>query len=399
MRRRRLLQSGAAACGLGAARLVFGQPAEAASAPLQRLRTGDIGALPSVELVLGGAPTRWLVDSGATTALISPALATRLKLRRHLFPAQVATAAGVQMVSRYALPTLPVLGTVADASALAMDLGSLFGAAGARVDGLIGAPWLRHGATTFDFARGELRWASRPAAPAPGAAVLPLRWDGGLPVVRLAIGARAADDFLFDTGNAGALVVFAQRAQALLAETAGLPETTVRELGGTVRARHARIERLAAPGVAWREVPAALESGPAARRGGHFDRLAGSLGAALFDAGAVTLDGPGERLVIELPGLPEPPPLPGGFGLVLSGGGDAALSVTAVVDGSPAAAAGVLAGDEVAAIEAAPTRGWTAADAWQALAGHDAAVFEFVRGGSAPRLVRLERRRFFPLLR
>lgn len=147
-----------------------------------------------------------------------------------------------------------------------------------------------------------------------------------------------------------------------------------------------------------REVPAALESGAAARRGGHFDRLAGSLGAALFEAGAVTLDGPGERLMIELPGPPEPPPLPGGFGLAL-GPSQAGLAVTAVIDGSPAATAGVLAGDEVAAIEGTHTRGWTAAEAWQALAGRSAAAFEFLRGGGAPQRVKLERRRFYPLLR
>jgi predicted aspartyl protease len=399
MQRRRLLLSGAAACGLAAARLAFGQPAGMASVPLRLLRTGDIGALPFIEIVLGGEPTRWLVDSGATTALITPALAARLNLRRHFFQAQVATAGGVQKVDRFALPALPVLGPVADASALAIDLGDLFGPAGVQVDGLLGAPWLRGGATTFDFARGELRWSPVGAAPPPGAIVLPLRWDDALPVLRLAIGERAAEDFLFDTGNAGALVVFVHRAQTLLANAGHLPATTARELGGTVRAYHARIERLAAPGVTWRDVPAVLESGTTARRGGHFDRLSGSLGAALFEAGAVTLDAAGEHLVIELPGLPDPLPLPGGFGMTLGTPGGAGLAISAVIEGSPAAAAGVEAADTVTAIDGSSTLGWTTVDAWQALAGRSAAEFELSRAGSAPRRVRLERQRFFPLLR
>lgn len=399
MQRRRLLQFGATAFGLGVARFAASQPAARAAAPLQLLRTGDIGLLPSIEIMLDGAATRWLVDSGATTALVTPALAARLTLRRHFLAARVATAGGVQTVDRYTLPALPLFGSATDATALAVDLAELFGPAGARVDGLLGAPWLREGATTFDFARGELRWAPAGAAPPPGAAVLPLRWDDALPVVRLAIGERKAEDFLFDTGNAGALVVFAHRAQALLASAGHLPATTVRELGGTVRAYHARVDRLAAPGVAWREVPSALESGATARRGGHFDRLSGSLGCALFETGAVTLDAAGERLVVELPGLPDPLPLTGGFGITLSTSDAAGLVVSAVIEGSPAAAAGVAAADAVTAMDGRSTGGWTAVDAWQALAARDAAEFELSRAGSAPRRVRLERRRFFPLLR
>lgn len=400
MQRRRLLQFGVAACSHGVARGAASTPAAPATVPLQLLHTGDIGLLPSIRLVLDGAPTRWLVDSGATTALVTPALAARLKLRRHFFAARLATAGGVQSVDRHDLPTLPVFGAGAgDATALAVDLARLFGPAGARVDGLLGAPWLRQGSTTFDFARGELRWAPAAAAPPPAAAVLPLRWDGALPVVRLAIGERRPEEFLFDTGNAGALVVFAQRAQALLADASPLPESTVRELGGTVRARFARIDRLAAPGLAWREVPAALESGAAARRGGHFDRLSGSLGAAVFAAGAVTLDAAGERLLIDLPGLPDPPPLPGGFGMTLGTAGGVGLAVAAVIEGSPAAAAGVMAADAVIAIDGTDTGGWTAVDAWQALAGRDAAEFALLRRDGTPRRVRLQRQRFFPLLR
>ena len=400
MQRRRLLRFGVVACSLGVARGAAGAPAAPATVPLQRLHTGDIGLLPSIELVLDGVPTRWLVDSGATTALVTPALAARLKLRRHLFAARLATAGGVQSVDRHDLPPLPLFDAGAgDATALAVDLSRLFGPAGARVDGLLGAPWLRQGATTFDFVRGELRRAAAAAAPPPAAAVLPLRWDEALPVVRLAIGERRPEEFLFDTGNAGALVVFAQRAQTLLSDAGPLPESTVHELGGTVRAHYARIERLAAAGVAWREVPAALEAGAAARRGGHFDRLSGSLGAALFAAGAVTLDAAGERLWIELPGLPDPPPLPGGFGIRLGTVDGAGLAVAAVIEGSPAAAAGVGAADAVIAIDGADTGGWSAVDAWRALAAREAAAFELRRRDGTPRRVWLQRERFFPLLR
>jgi C-terminal processing protease CtpA/Prc len=119
---------------------------------------------------------------------------------------------------------------------------------------------------------------------------------------------------------------------------------------------------------------------------------------ALFEAGAVTLDGPGARLIVELPGLPEPPPLPGGFGLALIGRSDG-LAVAAVLDTGPAAAAGIQPGDTVLAIDGTETRGWTPTQAWGALAGRNGAVFDVRRDDAPGRRVRLERRRFFPLLR
>ena len=77
LRRRELLALPVMGFGL---QLVAAAPA-IGSAPLRLLRTGDLGGLPWIELELQGANTRWLVDSGASAALISPALAERLKLR------------------------------------------------------------------------------------------------------------------------------------------------------------------------------------------------------------------------------------------------------------------------------------------------------------------------------
>lgn len=386
--RRRLLQLPLAACGPSAR-------AAGAALPLRLLRTGDLGGLPWVEIELQGRPTRWLVDSGASAALVSPVLAERLALPA-LPPMRVAMAGGAQTLQRALLPALPGAGPGADSPAFVLDLQQLLGATGAALDGALGAPWLRERRTRFDFAAGMLNWAEPAAALPAGSALLPLRWDQGLPVVALALGTRAADEFVFDTGNAGALLLFARRAESLLAGAAPLPETAVRELGGVVRARLARIDRLSAPGWVARQVPAALETGAAARRGQHFDRLAGSLGMALFEPGAVTLDGPGSRLVVELPGLPEPPALPGGFGFRLEAG--SSLTLSAVFDGGPAAAAGLGAGDQVQAIDGADARRWSVPQAWTALAGRETCTLQVFRQGSSQR-AELRRERFFPLLR
>ena len=390
LRRRELLACALAGCGARAVAAPAG-----GTAPLQLLRTGDIGGLPWIELELQGASTRWLVDSGASAALISPALAERLKLPS-LSPLRVAMAGGVQTLPRFKLPALPGADAEADMPAIALDLQQLLGESGGRFDGALGAPWLRTRITRFDFAAGQLRWVGTAPMPPAGAVVLLLRWDQGLPVLSLALGARAPEGFVFDTGNAGALVVFAKRAEALMREAKDLPQATVPELGGNVRAGFARIERLEAPGWVAQQVPAALESGTEARRGMHFDRLAGSLGSALFEPGAVTLDGPGERLIVELPGLPETAPLPGGFGFRLEGGGG--LRIGAVIDGSPAAAAGLQAGDAVQAVDGADARAWSPAQAWQALAGRERVALQLYRD-SQSRRIELRRERFFPLLR
>lgn len=390
LRRRELLAWPLALSGV-ASRSAAAVSADGA-APLQLLRTGDLGGLPWIELELQGAGTRWLVDSGASAALVTPALAERLKLPP-LSPLQVAMAGGVQTLPRVKLQ--PLAGADADMPAIVLDLQQLLGVSGGGFDGALGAPWLRTRISRFDFAAGQLRWTGAAPTPPAGAAVLPLRWDQGLPVLSLAIGARPAEGFVFDTGNAGALVVFARRAEALAREAGNLPQTTVRELGGSVRAGFARIERLVAPGWVAQQVPAALESGGSAR-GQHFDRLAGSLGSAMFESGAVTLDGPGGRLIVELPGLPETAPLPGGFGFRLEGG--SWLRIAAVIDGSPAAAAGMQAGEAMQAIDGADVRAWSPAQAWAALAGREQAALQLFRDGRSRR-VELRRERFFPLLR
>jgi Aspartyl protease/PDZ domain len=395
MRRRELSALAGVVVGIGSPGVgSWAQAVPSGIVPLQLLRTGDVGGLPLIDVEFQGKPTRWLLDSGSSAALVTPALAQRMKLRE-LSSLRVAMAGGVQTLQRYRLPPLPGLGMTDAVDAIALDLQSLLGPAGAIVDGALGAPWLRQRSCRFDLARRQVQWRNAPGAAPTAAAVLPVRWDDGLPVVELSIGARSPDAFVFDTGNAGALVLFARRAGELLAGRGNWPSTTVRELGGSVSARHALIERLAAPGWVARQVPAALESGDAARRGRHFERLAGSLGIALFESGAVTLDGPGGQLIVELPGLPEPPPLPGGFGLRFERG--TSLVVGSVVEGGPAAQSGVTVGDQVQAIDGADARQWSAVQAWEALAGRESMVMQLYRDGVSRR-VELHRARFFPPL-
>jgi predicted aspartyl protease len=393
MRRRDALRWAAGASGLALAVPALNAGTVAMNSPsgtLHRLHTGDLGALVAVDASLGGRPWRCLVDSGASVALVSPAVAAREQLPV-VERSRVATAGGVMHLERVELPAIEIAGRRIDApQALVLDLARHLGEVGAAVDGLIGAPALRSRAMRLDLAAGRLQWGAMPD-PAGARTTWPLRWDQGLPVIDLVLGDRDPAPFLFDTGNAGTLVVFAHQA-ARLAGTQGLPRATMQELGGEVTVHQALLERLEAPGYVARDVPVVFEAGDTARRGAHFDRLAGSAGLALFAAGAVTLDGPGGRLVVEQASLPQAATLPGGFGFALHSQAGQAPAVSAVFDGGPAVRAGVRPGMRLRAVDGRDLARSRADDVWRALTGVDSARFEF---DALPAPVTLARERFF----
>jgi Aspartyl protease len=376
-----------AVCGALGAATLRAQPA-AAGTPLHLVHTGDLGAQASIDATLGGQASRWIVDSGSTIALVSPALALRVGART-IDRRRVATAGGVLTVERVELPALVVAGRrLAATQALVLDLAQTLGEVGAAVDGLVGAPALRDQVTRFDFVVREWRLGAASAV-AGNAAVWPLRWDDGLPVVDLALGARAPAPFLLDTGNAGGLVVFERHARTLGAIDT-LPSVKMQELGGTVEAHQALLARLAAPGFEARDVPVAFEAGARARRGAHFDRLAGSVGLALFMPGALTIDPLGARVVVEQPGLPTPEPLPGGFGFALRSAAGRPPALSALFERGPAAREGLRPGAVLTAIDGRDVSAASASTVWQSL--HGVASARFVFDG---REVTLARERFF----
>ncbi|HEY6133283.1 MAG TPA: aspartyl protease family protein [Rubrivivax sp.] len=362
-------------------------------ARLELLPTGDVGVMLAARVTFGAEAALFVLDTGATTHLIDPQLGTRLALATES-SAMVALPGGRTRVRQVTLPALR-FGTdaalqFAPQRALEIDLAALREASGEDIRGLLGMPLWSQRPTTFDLARQELRFDEPAPAAGPDTFELPLRVDGGLPTIGASLGAGAGGRFLFDTGNAGAVVLFAHFAQTL-ARDLSLPEVTVQELGGAVTARYARSRRTTIGGFSRTDVPLALELGAAARRGGHFDRLAGSLGNALFDGGSVWLDVRGGRLVVQHPAAGSP--IPGGFGLVplAQAGG---LVIGSVFDGGPAALAGLRPGDRIVSTDnvAAPD---SAARFWRALRGRNEAALVLDRSGSPVRAT-LQRASFFP---
>ncbi len=397
------------------------RPAEpsAASAPsvrLHRLRTGDLGGLLAVEVAIeahdedasGPGATRglWLVDSGSTAHLIDRALALRLGLEG-AGSVELATAGGRQRVERVWLPPLrlaeagigPAIGPkigprIGAAQALAVDLQAVRDVAGDAVQGLLGAPLLAGRVARFDLAAGTLALDVEPWPAAQGAVEVPLRASGGLVAFEPQLAPGIAGDCLFDTGNAGSVVLFAHAAERLVRDR-HLPMLVSRELGGVVEVAYARSAEAAIGSYRRREVPIALERGGSARRGGHFDRLLGSVGVALFEGAAFTLDLKGGRLQI-LGGAAAGSALPGGFGFAVTRHHDGRLMLDRVLQGGPAERAGLQPGDLLAGLDGglAPT---APAVLWGALHGRDDAMFELERD-SRRWQARLARAVFFPLL-
>ncbi len=324
--------------------------------PLERLYTSDVGVLFTVAVEIGGERGRWLVDTGASRHLVTPAFARRLGLRE-LGRSGADTAFGTLHGPEVALPSLRLGQRRLDGQrALVVDVPALAGPATAGIDGVLGAPALLDGALDLDLAASVLRTrADAPAGCDAPRAALPLELRRGLPVVALRVEGRIAFA-LIDTGYAGALAqIDGERPAARASDVA---------LGPLVR----------------RQVPVMALRAPALRVAlagdARQDDVTALAGAALLDGAALRLSPRDGVLCV----APDERTLSGSFGFGL--GADAnGLFVDAVSDGSPAALAGLREGDRVRQWNgAAPT---TVADAWAAVHGLDMMTLVVERHGVA----------------
>lgn len=369
---------GAAAAGAGAARAA----ADSGDVPLHRVHTGDLGMLIAVDVAVGDARSRWLVDTGATHHLVAPAFAAR-----HDLPVRgatrAATAFGRFEGRQVELPPLGVGALVlAGEHALVLDLIAIAGTAADGIDGVLGAPALAGRALDLDLHRGTLRLQASgdPACP-DGLVPLPLSLHQGLPVVELGVDGAAPERALVDTGNAGAIV--------RIDDAPAPPQRGVPVPGlPAVAARAAAVElgplrRLDAPVTTLRS--------PALRRALAAD-VGALVGMAVLDGARLRLDLAGRRLCVE----PGERRLPGGFGLAIEEDADGWF-VAAVYDASPAALAGLRVGDRLRRwAGAAPPA--SADAAWSAVQGRDELALVVERGG-VERALTLRRDWFLPPVR
>ncbi|MFQ6538205.1 MULTISPECIES: retropepsin-like aspartic protease [Aphanothece] len=199
-----------------------GSLAGSVSLPLERAAGGDT---PVLSLQSAGRPVRFLVDTGASSTLVSPQLVQRLGLPSAPIPPADFGLAGAGQGCRALQPrrtTLPVLTVLAqpqpagraeeplslrDAEALVLPVGGL----PPDVDGVLGAPQLRQLPLWIDPLGGRLAFGRQALHAAAGAATrevtVPLRWHRGVPLLSLATGRAAGSvQALADTGAEGLFI-------------------------------------------------------------------------------------------------------------------------------------------------------------------------------------------------
>lgn len=213
--------------------LAAGQASGGTWVPLERASGGDT---PVLRLSSADGEMRLLLDTGASTTLVTPSLTRRLGLRGRPLPAGAFDLAGGGKdcaglrPQAIRLPTLElrgVTGTVRFQGIEALELP--VGALPPGVDGVLGAPTLRLLPVLVDPASGRLAMGA-PALEPRGAAdqlrprgrVLPLQWRRDVPVLRLAgSGPGGGPAALVDTGAEG---LFVSPALAARLKPAGEPQ-------------------------------------------------------------------------------------------------------------------------------------------------------------------------------
>jgi hypothetical protein len=282
-----------------------------------------------------------------------------------------------------------------------VDLDAYLAPTGEVLDGILGLPWLQAlhgGALRFDFARLLLVFGDKDVRAAETGSVsvtVPLAFEGTLPVLQLALGDRPPEWFVLDTGFPGALLLYARRAAELRAGAPALTSVEVRELAGPVSASFALLKSLRFGDLAVPDVPTVLEQAATSGRAAAFDRLAGAVGCALFEAGSLRLDPGRQRAEITWPTAALR--LPGGFGFGLRATADGA-QVASVQGGSPAARAGLRPGDTLLAVDGRPAAGLTPSAVWSLLRPAQTVRLELAGEGGRRADALLARERFFPLL-
>jgi Aspartyl protease len=348
--------------------------------PLQRISSGDVGGWIGVKVTAGGHDELWLLDTGASRNLLSPAFASRLGL----VPAgdvRADTPMGAVKGGSVALPTLRVGQLDRDGQdALVVDLRSLFGSGAEGIVGVLGVPFLAGLQLELDLRAWRSAWqpAGKPECP-PLLSAMPVRMHRGLPVVAIGIGTTGVTEaYVLDTGNPAGLV----RIEAEQPE----PSTPGLVVPGDMRLTVLPQATLGAQ--TRNDVPVTRMTAAALRGAIKDNSLRGLAGTAVLDGARWRVNLAAKLLCVESGRFATP----GGFGLTLEREGQR-LRIGLVLPNGPAERAGLRNGDEVTQ--------WAGGDPvqslqslWAAAQGQDELT---LTAGQPARTVTLKRAIFAPV--
>ncbi len=266
------------------------------------------GGLIEIDVTVGQAPLRALVDSGAEISAIDRGIAARLALTQRIAaPVLAYGVTGGPSLARtvnlaFGVPGLDVSGL----AAAALDLDALAQAANRDFQMIIGRDVLRRLLLDADFRHVRVRLFPAGAARLPpNALVIPLQNAGGAPTARVRVEQARPLSILVDTGSSGVLALAepAARAAGLLAPGRLIDTQPSLGLGGLSLDRRVNARSLTLGGITVADAPVQIYP---ARPG--WPAPQGLLGTGLLRSYRTLLDLPSARLILVRSGLALVPP-------------------------------------------------------------------------------------------
>jgi hypothetical protein len=361
---------------------------------------------PFIRVTVNGSAPQWFVlDTGNNSnSILARECADRLALQRGAEEKmQVGAGAGVDAgVSTVNRPIVfGALGeTLTVAQPMVLTLGHVGRLEGRRVDGLIGADFLARHVVEIDYAKQEITVHDpQDYAPPKEAVVVPLELETGWPVVLGSVTAPGGQAvpcrLIVDTGVRGVVTMFRPFSErnGLYDLPGGLHDrVTGAGAGGLSRGDVGRLAALALGAASFAEPVATFSRDTT----GIFslDGPDGIVGGELLRRHRVTFDCPHGRLILE-PYAGTPAPFEydmSGLFLAAEGADYGTLKVVSVGPDTPAAAAGLVADDEIVAIDGRRTPHLTLSDARALLRESGRRRLEIRRDGALVKVILTGRR-------
>lgn len=314
----------------------------------------NVGGLAIVPVTIAGkGPYHFILDTGAGITVITPALASAIGATPR--GSTVGGGMGAQQVHVQTLDLDRVSIGGAEQSGIATAIFPLpktvtdQGSYGS-IDGIVGYSFLRNYAVTIDYASGMATFAST-FAPPTGIAAVPFELaQHALPIVRAQAGQQNGR-FELDSGNNSVAVVtddFA-RESGIAERYPNGPASAYAGVGGTVITHQVRIGAIELGGYTVHQV--AADVSPAQGTVIGKDGVDGTFGYDLLSRFTVTIDYLHSNAYFAPRAHYDAYKPLAGTGIVPQREPDGSFVVAAVVRDSPAAHAGVLAGDRILAVD------------------------------------------------
>ncbi|HKD99974.1 MAG TPA: aspartyl protease family protein [Planctomycetota bacterium] len=307
--------------------------------------------------VAGSAPFQVVLDTGMPTRGLALYRSERVDALGLRFQDEQILAgaggSGAAVTARVAEPTRVRFGDFAidDVTVIVLPKPRGFAAAG---EGIVGGELFERFAVRVDVDALRLElFESKTFAPEPGSAGVPLRLEDGIAFLdaRVAVGAGQPGpaELAIDLGASHALWLNGRSDGRLAAPESSIASRLGRGLSGEIEGRVGRVRKLELGSSALEDVVAVFPRKEHQRPGGH-DFRDGFVGADALTRFHVTFDYAHERMWLA-PGNRLAEPFEHDMtGLVLDPD-DVGQVVRAVLPGTPAAEAGVLAGDRLVAVD------------------------------------------------